>query len=263
MSRPSIASLAGSLAAIGLLAACTESTSPRSAADVSVSFTTSASPAAAAAGFSPDVLVSDGTNSLVITRVQLVLKEVELETQDDSDDCDSSGSGNPCPDDANETEIGPFLVDLPLTSGVSSPITMAIPAGSYHEIEFKLDSPDDDTQADLAFRAAHPEFRNVSVKVEGTYNGAPFTYTMLVEAEMELEFSPNIMIEEGTNITVQVDVSRWFRSGAAVIDPSTARAGGSNAALVRSNIISSFQAFGDDDRDGDDDNSGPGSGDDR
>lgn len=243
-------SLAGAAAATLLLAACGDSTGPRTARQVSVSFATNA-PVLAAAGIAADVLVSDGTNALVITSVQLVLKEVELQTQAQDDACDSSGPGNPC--DEDEVELGPFLIDLPLNGGTESALSMTIPAGTYHEIEFEMDAADDDTAEDLAFRAAHPEFSNLSVKVTGTYNGAPFTYTARVEAELEMEFSQGVVIAEGSNVTVNVDVSRWFRNGSTVIDPRTAGSGGQNESIVRSNIVASFEAFEDDDRDGDDD----------
>lgn len=245
-------SRAGAAAAtLVLLAACGDSTGPRSARQVSVSFASNA-PVLAAAGIAADVLVSDGTNSIVITSVQLVMKEVELQTQAQDDACDSSGPGTACNHD--EVEMGPFLVDLPLTGGTQSAMSMAIPAGTYHEIEFKLDAPDDDSAADRTFRAAHPDFNNISVKVTGTYNGAPFTYTARVEAELEMEFSQGMTIAEGSNVTVNVDVSRWFRNGSTVIDPRTAGSGGQNESIVRSNIVASFEAFEDDDRDGDDDN---------
>lgn len=242
----------GAAVAVLLLAACGDSTGPRGARQVSVSFASQA-PAVAAAGIAADVLVADGTNSLVITSVQLVLKEVELQTQAQDDACDASGSGTACNQD--EVEMGPFLIDLPLTSGVQSAMSVVIPAGTYKEIEFKLDAPDDDSAADRAFRAAHPDFSNLSVKVTGTYNGTPFTYTARVEAEMEMEFSQGMVVAEGSNVTVNVDVSHWFRNGSTVIDPRTAGTGGQNESIVRSNIVASFEAFEDDDRDGDDDNS--------
>jgi hypothetical protein len=51
-----------------------------------------------------------------------------------------------------------------------------------------------------------------------------------------------------------MDLTTWFRTQAgALIDPSTANAGGPNAVLVAENIKRSFHAFRDDDRDGDDD----------
>ncbi|MFL5608108.1 MAG: hypothetical protein ACJ8AD_16775 [Gemmatimonadaceae bacterium] len=59
------------------------------------------------------------------------------------------------------------------------------------------------------------------------------------------------------NVTVSVDLTNWFRTrSGALIDPSTANAGGPNAVLVAENIKRSFHAFRDDDRDGDDDDDG-------
>jgi hypothetical protein len=60
-----------------------------------------------------------------------------------------------------------------------------------------------------------------------------------------------------TNVTLRLDVARWFVSGTALVDPATANKGGLNENLVRDNIRASIDAFRDDDRDGhDDDNEG-------
>ena len=52
---------------------------------------------------------------------------------------------------------------------------------------------------------------------------------------------------DAANVTLQVDVARWFRDGSGhAIDPGN----GSARSQIESNIASSFGAFQDDDRDG-------------
>ena len=223
-------------------AACSDA-SGLDTSGLTMSFT--ANQGATAQTGSNNVTITEGSNTLVITRARLVLDEIELE-EFSGRECANSGSGRDpsCP----EIEIGPFLVDLPLTGGVRSAITAQIPAGSYHEIEFDVEPVDDSNAGARAFFAAHPDLpRNRSIIVEGTFNGQPFVFTSASRFELELEFEPNLVVGAGgTNITVDVDVSSWFRSGTALLNPTDPTA----AASIEARILASFAAFQDDDRDG-------------
>jgi hypothetical protein len=192
-----------------------------------------------------DISITDGSNTLVVTRARLVLDEIELE-EFSGRDCDNSGPGSDpnCP----EIEIGPFLVDLPLTGGVRSAITAQIPAGSYHEIEFDIEPVDDSNASASAFFAANPDIpRNRSIIVEGTFNGQAFVFMSSSRFELELEFEPNLVVGPGgTNVTVDVDVSSWFRAGTSLLSPLDPTV----AASIEARILASFAAFQDDDRDG-------------
>ncbi|HJU68400.1 MAG TPA: hypothetical protein VJ650_09130 [Gemmatimonadaceae bacterium] len=192
-----------------------------------------------------DITIVEGTNTLIVTRARLVLDEIELE-EFSGRDCDNSGPGRDpnCP----EIELGPFLVDLPLNGGVRSAISARIPAGSYHEIEFDVEPVDDSNAGARAFFAAHPDVpRNRSIIVEGTFNGQAFTFMSASRFELELEFEPNLVVgAEGTNVTIDVDVASWFRSGTILLNPLDAAA----AAAIESRILASFAAFRDDNRDG-------------
>jgi hypothetical protein len=174
-----------------------------------------------------------------------VLDEIELE-EFSGRECDNSGSGRDpnCP----EIELGPFLVDLPLTGGVRSAITAQIPAGSYHEIDFDVEPVDDSNAGARAFFAAHPDVpRNRSIMIEGRFNGQPFEFTSASRFELELEFEPNLVVGAGgTNVTIDVDVSSWFRSGTTLLSPLDPAA----AASINARILASFAAFQDDNHDG-------------
>ena len=251
------------------LAACgSDSTGPSAEAGRRVTLSVAtAGTASVPTGTSVGVITVGTGGELVITRAQLVLREIELEsstmgcTSDSSSssgsfsrvdwsrgsDDDSSGSSSRSGDDCGEIELGPVLVDLPLDGGATAVTQVSIPAGTYHEIEFKLREPDDDAE-DMPFRAAHPEFIGLSVKVQGTYNGQPFTWTSRMRSDLEREFHPPVVIgADAANVTLEVDVARWFRDGSGrAIDP----ANGSARGQIEANIASSFGAFQDDDRDG-------------
>jgi hypothetical protein len=270
----------GALFAAGLAAAsvaCNDSSSPAAARDVSLSFATSAGVATVAGQTSSEAVpevdgaftVRDATHTLTITRAAVVLSELELATtttpcgsDDDAGDDHGDHSGNDHADGRHgdhcaELELGPLLVDLPVDSSVSTVLTLAIPAGTYAQLEAKLRPVRDDDESARAFRAAHPELVGASVRVEGTFDGAPFVYTGAPRAHLELEFDPPLEVNgDGTNITVHVALDRWFTGAdGAIIDPATAAPGGSNAAVVAGNILRAFHAFRDDDRHGHD---GPG-----
>ena len=194
--------------------------------------------------------VTSGEDELLISRVQLVVREVELERAGDDDDCDDvSRRDDDCDD---EVEIGPFLIDLPLADGVTPAIALDVPAGTYEELELVLHTPDDDDAEDRAFLAANPGFRRISAIVEGTYNGQAFTYVTRTRAKYELEFEPPITFgPEGDRVTVDVNVGAWFaRRGGGLISPLEASVPGEARARVEQNIRHTFRAFRDRDRDG-------------
>lgn len=194
--------------------------------------------------------VTSGSDELLISRVQLVVREVELERVGDDDDCDDvPRRDDNCDDDV---EIGPFLIELPLTDGVTPAIALQVPAGTYEELELVLHTPDDDDAEDRAFLAAHPAFRRVSAIVEGRFNGQPFTYVTRTRAKYELEFAPPITFgPEGDRVTVDVNVGAWFaRRGGGLISPIDASVPGEARARVEQNIRHAFRAFRDRNRDG-------------
>ena len=219
-----------------------------------VSFNLAVRPASAP-GTPGEETFTDGTNTLVITSAQVVLREIELEGEDD-DDCSTGVGGD---DDCDELEIGPVLLDLPLgTGGPERNLTVDVPAGTYEELEFDIHKPDDDDDddGDAEFLAAHPEFEDVSIRVVGTWNDAPFTFTTDLEAEQEIELSPPLVVNEDadTDLTLLLDLDTWFRGpGGGLIDPATANAGGAAEALVEDQIEASIEAFDDDECDDDDD----------
>ena len=155
------------------LTACSDAGSgPAGDAQVSVNLATrSATAAAGAAALSaPETYTDAGGNTLEIDRVQLVFREVELENETHQSACETASSSD---GDCAEIEIGPFLVDLPLgVGGAARTVTASVPAGTYDEVKFKIREPDDDTDADAAFVAEHPDFAHASVKVEGSFNGS-------------------------------------------------------------------------------------------
>src|SRR5262245_15435271 len=251
----SIRSAASAVGVALVLTACSDAGSaPAGEAQVSLNLATR--PAAAAAGAAalsaPETYTDAAGNTLEIDRVQLVLREVELENETHESACETASSSD---GECAEIELGPFLADLPLgVGGAARTVTATVPAGTYDEVKFKIREPDDDTDADAAFVAAHPDFAHVSVKVEGSFNGTAFTFVSDLEAELQLELNPPLVVDGSgtTELTLFADLGTWFRdAGGNLLDPSSV-----NGQTVADNIAQGFNAFEDENHDGSDDHGG-------
>lgn len=268
------APILGAVCVALLSAACgNDQSGPANTATVAFSVATRAVPGSSLAlSGAPDTL-TDGTNVLVIDTAQLVIREIELErvegsvTCPDDDDHDGHDDGQSAQgaqriahasdddedDDCDEVHIGPYLLDLPLGAGAARQFMVEVPAGTYDEVDFKVHKPGD---SDASFLAAHPEFRGRSVRVVGTWNGTPFVYTGDASSEQEAALVPPLTMAEGagTELTLFVDLSTWFRVNGSLVDPALANEGGQWEEAVERSIKASIQAFEDRDHDGCDDN---------
>lgn len=237
------------IAAAGGVAACSsDGSGPSVGAQLALNVATEAGVGSAAG--TPDTITL-GADVLVINSVELVLRDVEFERMN-SDACDSLSTGH---DDCEEVDAGPVLLDLPLGAGATQAFTVSVDSGTYDEIELKLHKPEDSGgAADQAFLAAHPDLKDVSVRVSGTFNGTPFTWTTDVNAEQELDLQPPLTVDAtgSAEATLFVDIHSWFlqAGGAALIDPALALKGGVFEGVVANNIKASFEAFEDEDHDG-------------
>jgi len=148
-------------------------------------------------------------------------------------------------------EVGPTLLDIPLDASTATSITASVPAGTYRGLEIRIDPISSGNRSSTAFLVAHPEFRNMSVRVEGTFNGKAFVFMAPVDTRIETMFSAPVTVDATSpNVTIAIDIANWFSDGAGgTLDPSNS----SNASRISANIANSLHAFEDDDHDGHDD----------
>ena len=249
------------VAALGLFAACADgsTTAPAAAGSTSLSVSFAATGASTTNAAGNAVLVGTAADTLVITKVQMVLDNVKLRLSGVTacpDSITASTARGRSHEDrgCSRLDLGPMLLDLPLSGASTSPLAVTIPAGSYSAAEFELDDVNTSTratQAEKDFLTAHPEFRDVTVKVTGTYKGTAFTFLSRASAEIEFEFNPALVVQKDVNdnVTISLDLSAWFKgANGAVLAPTIA-----NQTLIDQNIMTSFNAFGDRDRDGHED----------
>jgi hypothetical protein len=238
-------------------AGCSDSGSPTSSPQVNFNLATRG-PAAAAAGASLSVIgpetFTDGTNTLVLDSVGLVLREIELRRSEATVSCGESPSDDAC----EKLELGPVLLNLPLgVAGAARAFSVTIPAGTYDEVAFEIHRPS--SSDDAAFIQANPDFDGVSIHVSGSFNGTPFDFVSDLNAEEEIGLTPPLTITESaaTDLTLFVNLDPWFRDAAgSLIDPTTAAKGQANEGVVKENIQRTLDAFQDNNRDGEDDHGG-------
>ena len=204
------------------------------------------------------------SNGITVERVRLSVKELELELEgDDDDDSSDAGTGDDHSDDSKH-ETGPFLIDLSgaeLEGTVVQLRDVQVETGTYDEIEFGISKVSVDDAGDNAGLKELAE-REASVIIDGTIDGQPFSFVSSLTVEQEREARFEVTAEDSQNVTINIDVSRWFTSSSGGrLDPRES----SVRSDIEENIKNSIDAFDDDDRnggedhdddDGDDDNGG-------
>ncbi|MCH8122191.1 MAG: hypothetical protein IH853_03630 [Bacteroidetes bacterium] len=202
------------------------------------------------------LVLTDGTSTLDITSVGIVIREIELERVEGFD-CDAFDDDQPSHDEneCEEFETGPVLLEPALDGSVEHVASIEIPEGFYKELEFDIHKVGG--EEDIDFVNAHPAFDGISIRVEGTFNDVSFVFTQDLDEEQEIEFDSPIEISADTgvtNITLHLDLSTWFVTNTGVlVDPAMANDGGAYEGLVEENIKNSIDVFEDDDHDGHDD----------
>ena len=237
-----------------IVAACSsDSLSPKGARSLSLSFSTaprsSASPSTA-----PATSVS-ATDAIVLTKVQLVLSDIELAKGGAG--CTESEQGQQ--GECDGLELAPVLIDLPVTAGVTTALTTTVPQGTYSGLDAAIKPLRSDDASSTALLTANPSFAGKSLRVEGTYGGVPFTFFSDVSSELQLTFVPPLVVstdKPNLNVTVAVDLQSWFLApdGITRLNPADP----TNAATIAANIRRSFRAFEDDNEDGREDSQSSG-----
>ena len=229
----------------GALGACEDGTGPGNSISLSVTVPQAGATQSVVSPARFDLVYTDGSSTLTLTSVELVLREIELERVDD-DSCDSTFEGE---DDAcEEFEAAPRVFPLPMDGATESVLSISdVPEGLYDELEIEVHKISDDPE-DAGILATRPDLSDVSIRAEGDVDGTPFVFTTGVEEEFEFVLSPPIDPSAGpVNVTLAVDVESWFRAtDGGILDPSDE----ANRSEIENNIQQSFEAFEDSDGDG-------------
>jgi hypothetical protein len=104
----------------------------------------------------------------------------------------------------------------------------------------------DDSESRGAARFANMMQRDASIIVDGKIDGADFSFVSSLDAEQEREASFDVG-EGAANITLNVDITRWFTGASGQLLDSRVS---SDHSAIEANIKASIDAFDDDDHDG-------------
>lgn len=197
------------------------------------------------------VSYADGTNTLVLESVQLVLAKIEL-ARPEAQNCEVAAPDSTVCD---ELQLQPAVVSLPLSAGGVIPdFAVPVDIGTFNRLQLEIHTVSD---VDAALAAAHPELKGASIRVVGHYNGAAFAFTTNLDVEQTLDLRtpthPDGVVVTATtplNLSLMVDVSTWFQTAGKLVDPTTALAGAPNEDMVKANIRASFKSFEDENLDG-------------
>ena len=274
-------------AGVSLLAACSDGTGPNASGEVGLGFQLATSQSGASAPSAPGTAtgtgvaqvsttpaglsITSGTDAIVITRAQVVVRDVKLKSaaatcvDDDDDDDDKSSSSrsgtrsskddDDDDDDCPSIRVGPYLVNIPVSGADGGRVAVMVPEGTYSSVRLSVHKVSSSDSADLAFRQANPDFRNISIRLEGTYNTQPFTFVSDVNAKLEMPLTAPVVIGKGgDNVTVTIDMKDWFtKPTGGLYSPGAANTSGFVQAKIQNNIRNTFRAFRDKNRDGRDD----------
>ena len=200
-----------------------------------------------------------GADVLTITKVEVVARKIRLERAAGTCPAASSGGGEGDETEHHDKEcadvrLAPMLLLPPVDAFAKAQFTVDLPEGSYKEIKIQIHKPTPGPR-DADLLAAHPDIVGISIRVTGTYNGAPFIFTTPVTAEVEIELPKPLDVVAGTPtaFTLQVDLSSWFKAeGGALLSPIQPTE--QIRQRIEQNIRRSFHAFKDRDHDNHPDN---------
>jgi hypothetical protein len=176
----------------------------------------------------------ESSSDITITSAKILLRSVKFYNHNSTD---------------VDFKVGPLVMDLNLASSVNLFSGAKIPEGTYDKVKFEIHKVNgNQTPPDPEFMDNQGRY---SVIVKGVYQGIPFIFRSKQSAHQVIGMDNNVMVGnaagEKHNVTLQVDVNRWFRGhNGETLDPRDPRHDND----IDRNIRNSFRAFKDDNRDG-------------
>lgn len=196
------------------------------------------------------MVVGRDNDTIIVTRAQLVVRDVQIATASANcpETAPTTGDPNACP----TVHSGPYLIDIPASGTANGELTVNVPKGAYSKMRLSLHKVTSNQEEDRAFREAHPDLVNMSLKLEGTYNGQPFTFTSDLNQKLDVAFPSSVTVgESAAMVTVAVDVAPWFSNPqGGLFSPLLAQLPGVLRTTVEANISASLKAFKDANNDG-------------
>ena len=193
-----------------------------------------------------------GSGTVKLDNLYLVVKELELK---------KASTGH----DVEELEAGPYVLEVNVTdTGLQTAIpSTVVPAGSYKGVEFEIHRVRSTEKLNLQATRGGVQLDGLSIVLEGTCTPtattavptpAPTPFAVTSTMEVEVEYESPFVVAEGapSNVTLAFDASTWLAGpDGSTLDPCLHDP--KVDAQIMANVKASLKAFGDDDRDGEDD----------
>jgi len=229
---------------------CSDSNGPAGSATTGLNPNTTNEPHVAltvtpGTGVAPDpeagYTITDGGNTLLLTKAEVVLGEIELKqgcgvgtrgdghsgddgrsggghdhgssddsSSDDSSSDDSSSDDSSSDDSSSDDgdsarfEAGPFVLDVPLGRTAEAFVSVAVPEGSYGRIEFVIQRFTS-RLFDASILEEHPDLVGSSIRIEGTFDdgtgAVPFVYRTDLQMTQKIDLDDPLVIDETSGAT--------------------------------------------------------------
>jgi hypothetical protein len=220
---------------------------------LTLSASTNSAAAAADAG-TPDAGGISLCGQLLVDRIRLVVRRIDLEKQPPAVDagadagadagvahCDCDEDDKVCEEEEN-VHVGPFLVDLAggaVAGGIHEVFDVDVPAGTFENVRFNINTVSRKQAADGGLEEM--KLLHASIAANGIFNEAPFQFTTSIHLKQKLE-GP-FTVGAGTSaIVLNIDPSRWFVGAQGqVLDPNDPRNRGQILANIRCSVRVSSQ----------------------
>jgi len=227
---------------------CSDSPTEPSGGQLSMTsmYTANAFPASVpkVSGSVPSAVAVD---SVTISRVRFVLRDIEFKSETDS----------------VNLRTNPVVLELNLLSNLQDVGVTNVPYGTFDEVEFdvhRIDSSDlqglssSETTQFAHFLAGE----RYSIIIDGTVyqsggTGNIFQFRSKIDAQQKYQLTTPLVVSEAfpaANVTLAVSSAGWFKNSTGVLlDPTDIN----NQSLIDENLKASIRVFKDDDRDGSED----------
>ncbi|MES2304281.1 MAG: hypothetical protein V4558_02195 [Gemmatimonadota bacterium] len=252
----SFAALSPLLLLAAAAAGCSGTSSSDNTGRVALKLSTIPAGSSGASLMAPGLSVTLGGDVILIEDVQLVARKIKLQRVNGScptpvvDETSGTDADEAGTDECSNLRLGPMLIAPPLIAGVAASFTADVPIGTYDKMTLQIHKPAG--SKDAAFLSANPDFSGVSIRVTGTFNTTPFTFTTPLTSVVEIAFPQVIEVTGGdvTALTLKLDVRDWFLAdgGASLVNPLTLTQQGRSR--IEQNIRASFHVFRDENGDG-------------
>ena len=175
-------------------------------------------------------------NSFEIQEVKILIRDIKIKNQ--------------TMDDSLQIKTGPYVVNLNLNGKLTEFAVSDIPQGIYNRIKFEIHKLEaSENPPDSSFKEGSDASLRYSVIIKGLLDGEQFVYKSKKSAKQDVKLNDDITVNENeiVNLTLKVDVYKWFFDGENFLNPNDS----ANDYKIDNNIKDNFKnAYRDQNKDG-------------